>query len=536
MQNKSKIDALIPKIDAMFGEYYQADAPGAAVIVTKDGKPIFRKGYGLANVEHEIAVHPHMVFRIGSITKQFTAVATLILVEQGKVVLEDEITKFLPDYPTQGHKITVEHLLTHTSGIKSYTNMADWMPIQRNDLTLDELIAVFKDQPMEFAPDESWNYNNSGFVLLGAIIEKASGLTYEEFLKKNIFEPLGMKSAYFDMPAKIIKGRASGYSKGKDGFENCQYISMTQPHAAGSLAMSVDDLAIWDEALYTEKLITKETLKKAHTAHILKNGESTHYGYGWAIYELNGEQIVQHDGGINGFISSGFRIPGEHVYISVLTNRAWPDPMPDYPAGKIARWVVGIPYEDPIAISISSEAMDEYVGVYQQGEKEMAVIRDGEKLKLQSPDFGNLEIFTAGKDEFFVKGMFDQIVFARDAERKVNGVEVRRVYGPARIAKKTDKPLPSQKESVKLLPEVIAKYLGIYQVGQGYKFEILQEDGRLFILPPGEDKTEIFAEAENEFFLKIAPVQITFEIDASGTVSGFILKQGGDPLQARKIK
>src|SRR5262245_36905600 len=168
-------------INEVLEKSFKPNEPGAAVIVVKDGRVIFRKGYGMANLELGVPVEPDMIFRIGSVTKQFTAVAILMLAEQGKLSLNDEITKFLPEYPTQGHKITVEHLLTHTSGIKSYTGLPEWRPLWRKDVTMRELIDLFKDKPMEFAPGERWNYNNSAYVLLGAIIEKVSGQSYADF-------------------------------------------------------------------------------------------------------------------------------------------------------------------------------------------------------------------------------------------------------------------------------------------------------------------------------------------------------------------
>ncbi|NTU52026.1 MAG: serine hydrolase, partial [Candidatus Aminicenantes bacterium] len=184
-------EALAKKIDAVMSEIYKPGQPGAAVIVRKNGETVFRKGYGMADLELGVPVEPDMVFRLGSITKQFTAVAILLLAQEGKLGLQDEITKFLPDFPTQGRRITVEHLLTHTSGIQSYTDLPEWLPLWRKDFTLKELIDLFKDKPMQFGPGESWAYNNSGYVLLGAIIEKVSGKTYEGFIEAAIFQPLG---------------------------------------------------------------------------------------------------------------------------------------------------------------------------------------------------------------------------------------------------------------------------------------------------------------------------------------------------------
>jgi CubicO group peptidase (beta-lactamase class C family) len=262
-----------------------------------------------------------MIFRLGSITKQFTAVAILMLAEQGKLSVSDEITKYLPDYPTRDHKITIEHLLTHTSGIKSYTSIPEWRPMWRKDVTLKEMIDLFKDKPMDFAPGERWSYNNSGYVLLGAIIEKVSGQSYKDFIEKNIFAPLGMKHSFYDDTERIVPRRVSGYSKGKDGFANAEYLSMSWPYAAGSLMSRVDDLAIWDAALYTEKLIKQQSIKRAWTPYTLKDGKPTKYGYGWGISSIGGHRAITHSGGIHGFSTVGLRLPDDRVYVAILTNR-----------------------------------------------------------------------------------------------------------------------------------------------------------------------------------------------------------------------
>ena len=191
-------DPLAATLDAMLTKLYPADAPGAAVIAVRDGRTVLRKAYGMADLELGVPLQPDMVFRIGSMTKQFTAVAMLMLVEEGKLAVSDPITKFLPDYPTGGKTITVEHLLTHTSGIKSYTEMPDFLANIRKDYTVPELIDHFKDEPMDFEPGERYQYDNSGYFLLGAIIEKASGMGYEAFLKQRIFDVVGMTQTSLD--------------------------------------------------------------------------------------------------------------------------------------------------------------------------------------------------------------------------------------------------------------------------------------------------------------------------------------------------
>src|ERR1700674_1313387 len=225
---------IVGQMDALLSGAYRPGAPGAAVLVMKDGMPLLRKGYGLANLELGVPIRPEMVFRIGSITKQFTAVGILMLVKEGKLALDDEITRFLPDYPTHGQKITVETLLTHTSGIQSYTDMPSWLALWRKDFTVPELVALFKNEPMRFKPGEKWEYDNSGYILLGAILEKVSGKSYADSARRRFFEPLGMKHSYYGADEPIIPGRVTGYEKRDHGFGNAAYLSMTQPYAPGA--------------------------------------------------------------------------------------------------------------------------------------------------------------------------------------------------------------------------------------------------------------------------------------------------------------
>lgn len=247
--------------DGLLTEKYKADDPGATVLVSKKGKVIYHKAFGLANLELNISMKTDHVFEIGSITKQFTAVGILMLEEQGKLSVDDEITKFLPDYPTNGKKITIHQLLNHTSGIKSYTSM-NLSEIAALDKTPTELIDYFKNEPMDFDPGTKWQYNNSGYIILGHIIEKLSDKTYEDFIEQNIFKPLQMTNSRYGHKYEIIKNRASGYQPSEQGYINADYLSMTLPYAAGSLMSTAEDLNKWQKGLNANTLLKKKTCKK----------------------------------------------------------------------------------------------------------------------------------------------------------------------------------------------------------------------------------------------------------------------------------
>lgn len=527
-------NGLASAINQELEKVFKPTEPGAAVIAVNDGQVVFRKGYGMANLELGVQIEPDMIFRIGSITKQFTAVSVLMLMEQGKLSLSDEITKFLPDYPTQGHKITVEHLLTHTSGIKSYTGLPEWRPLWRKDLKMTELIDLFKNKPLEFAPGAGWNYNNSAFVLLGAIIEKVSGQSYADFVEKNIFAPLGMKQSFYDNTARVIPRRAAGYSRGQGGFVNAEYLSMSHPHAAGSLMSTVDDLAKWDAALYTEKLVKQESLKKAWTPFVLNDGKATKYGYGWGVTTLEGERMITHGGGINGFTCDAARLPDSKVYVAILTNRegGTANLVP-----KIAAMLAGKPLRDPVATKLPPTTLDKYAGVYQLNEKaDITVTRDGESLFVQRPNTPRQEILPISETEFFPKAQpAARIRFKRQENGAISSIILPSGLAPDDEAKKTDKPLSKPKEAATVDAAAFDRLTGEYELMPNFILTITKEGSKLMGQATGQSKLELQPESATKFNVPQVGAVIEFVVEADKATS-LILNQGGQKMPAKKIK
>jgi CubicO group peptidase (beta-lactamase class C family) len=350
-------------IDALMNEAAPRGGPGAAIAVQHGGE-LHSAGYGLANVEWGIPIETDAIFRIGSVTKQFTAAAILRLAEQGKLEIEDPIERHLPDYPVGERVITVRHLLHHTSGIKSYTGLPSFATeLMRKDSSLTDLIAVFKDLPPDFQPGEKFLYNNSGYVLLGAIIEALSGKDYEIFLRDEFFAPLGMSRTSYLHDEPIVPKRAAGYAAKPDGAViNAPPLSMSWPHAAGALGSTVHDLLAWNAALHGGKLLSAESYAAMITPGRLNDGSDTGYGYGLGAPIYRERPIIGHNGGINGFLSHLGHWPQEHLTVVVLSNTtAFPIQRVTY---ALARRALGLPDLAPEAVSASDAELAAGAGVY----------------------------------------------------------------------------------------------------------------------------------------------------------------------------
>jgi CubicO group peptidase (beta-lactamase class C family) len=316
----------VDKLDKLISTYANYGKFNGSVLVAEKGKVIYKKGFGLADMEWNIPNQPDTKHRLGSITKQFTAMLIMQLVEQGKLKLDVPISTYLPDYPKKnGDIITLHHLLTHSSGTPNMTSfpgfVKDFMHNSYNPL---QLVNLFADSTLEFKPGERFAYSNSGYILLGYIIEKVTGKSYEQVLQENIFSPLNMHNTGYDHHATLLKNRASGYEKVGQNYVNAKFIDMSVPYAAGSMYSTVEDLYLWDQALYGNQLLRKENKELLFAKHIPSGG--SHYGYGWGIGEISlgntAERIqtVGHGGGINGFNTQITRIPSDKSFIVLLNN------------------------------------------------------------------------------------------------------------------------------------------------------------------------------------------------------------------------
>ena len=297
--------------------------PGMAIAVVKDGQPIIVKGYGLANVEHNVAVKPETVFQSGSMGKQFTSTAVMLLVEEGKIALDEKISRYLGEVPDAWKPITVRQVLTHTSGMPNDFSDADYV----QNWTEDQLLAKAKAMPLDFPPGTFWKYSNVGYVVLGIMVSKISGKFYGDFLQERVFKPLGMNTTQIISEADIIPNRAAGYHLVKGELKNQEWVSPTMNTTAdGSLYWTVLDLIKWDAALTKGQVLKSSSWESVYSPAKLANGSTFPYGFGWSLSTINGRRLIEHGGAWQGFKTAISRYVDDGVTVIVLANLAQADP------------------------------------------------------------------------------------------------------------------------------------------------------------------------------------------------------------------
>jgi len=394
-------------IDQLLFEKFPQNGPGVAVLVARSGAITYEKAIGNADLELKVSLRPQMLFDLGSITKQFTAVAILQLMEKGKLALTDSLQKYIPGYPSKGYTITIENLLTHTSGMPDYMQMGYKGPfLQRRDFTPKELIDLFKNEPLEFEPGTQFKYSNSGYYLLGYIIQVITGEKYERYIRENILEPLSLTHTFYKEPNAIIPDHVHGYKKETANYENADFWSPTIAYSAGGLASNPEDLFKWHQGLYAYKILKKETLERAFMPYILKNGTATGYGYGWYIATTNGIKSIGHGGAITGFLTNETYYPKEDVYIVILCNCDCA-PMTDLPA-TIASVALGKPMQADRRITDS--ILNSYTGTYtmiSDAKRTIVISREKDHLIANVSGQGTFLLIFQSEKNFSFKGILD---------------------------------------------------------------------------------------------------------------------------------
>lgn len=413
-----------------------------AVLVARDGRVLLSKGYGFANVEMEVPNTPQTKFRLGSITKQFTAVAVMLLQEQGKLNVQDAVCKYVENCPAAWQPVTIHNLLAHTSGIPNFTGFPDYMKTMALPSTIPETLARFRDKPLDFKPGERFSYSNSGYVLLGHIIEKASGKSYDAFLRENLFAPLGMKDTGYDVTGTILKQRAAGYVTGAGGLTNAAYLDMTIPHAAGALYSTVEDLYLWDQGLYGGKLLTQKSLDAMLVP--VKDG----YAYGLGVGKQFDLARVAHGGGINGFNTFMARFPAERALIIVLSNIENGNSTGQITT-RLARLALSDKIVMPAAMKVAPETLARYVGRYELdpnlGNFVFDVSLENDVLFIKPSHEEKHKFVAVSEAEFYDMddGGDVRFIFQKNEKGETTGVLIRGVGPNDALARRLSLPSPS---------------------------------------------------------------------------------------------
>ena len=425
------VSTMSARFDSLIDAEYKSDGPGGVAIVTKNGRIVYERAFGLANVELGVPMQRDALFSIGSITKQFTAVAVLQQVEKGTMSLVDTVGKFLPDFPPAYKRITIEQLLTHTAGVPNAKSVGSLLARGRGWLTADQVMATFKDQPLDFEPGTSWAYSNSGYQLLGYIIEKVAGEAYPEFVEKTLLKPAGMEHSLWGDDARIIPRRAYPYLFLRNGLENAVNGNVQIAWAAGALQSTAQDYVRWHQVLLDGKLIKKEMLQKAWTPARLADGTVTDYGYGWFTGELQGSPVVEHGGNMGGFMSQAMYLPREDLLVAVFLNSRGKR-LPELIATDIAATAIGRPL-NLRAITLSGDVLQSYAGLYRDRNNVDVVISvENGKLSYQKKGGPRWSLTPYAKDKLFFDNTSTLGEVRRDSQQRIVGFAMQTLRGQSK--------------------------------------------------------------------------------------------------------
>jgi CubicO group peptidase (beta-lactamase class C family) len=525
------------KADALLAGLIKTNDPGLAVLVAQDGKILFEKGYGLADREQQVPVIPQTTFRIGSITKQFTASAILKLQEEGKLSVDDKLSKYIPNFP-RGDEVTLRLLLTHTSGIHSYTDEPDFIGRVTNASTTGAIIEEMKQYPYDFDPGAKWRYDNSGYLLLGYIVEKVSGQGYGDYLHGNFFEPLGMTNTGAYRTHLGLPHEALGYNLATNGFQPALNWDMSWAGGAGVLYSTVEDLYRWNEGIFNGRVLDAASLKAAFTpvkmTENLTRDPDSGYGFGWIVTRHRGLREILHNGGLNGFSSSLLRLPDEKFTVVILAN-AQPG-RPDASPNQLAYKLVDIYLAAKLAplptvnTNVSPESYVALTGRYELWGGIITISRRGTHLFGQLNSQPKREIYPESDTEFFAKEVDAQITFVKDS----GGKAVKLILHQGGLD--LDATRVKEIAEAKVDPAIYDSLAGKYDYGNGAVLTVTREGNQLFAQLTGQSKFEIFPASETNYFWKVADAQVTFVKDAGGKVTKAIHHQNGQTIDAPKIQ
>lgn len=506
------------------------DGPGVTVLVARGDQLLYKGARGMASIELGVSLQPDQLMRIGSVTKQFAAATLLKQIDDGKARLDDPLSKFLPDYPN-GSKITLVQLLNHTSGVKSYTGISGYMgnPIRR-DLSTADLVNEFKDQPVDFAPGEQWAYNNSGYVLVGAVIESIAGKPWYQQLDAVLIQPAHVGAVHFQDGDKLFKGMAQGYTlNAQREVAPAALLSMTQPHAAGALIANTEGLWHWNQALHGGKLISAASYARMTTPE--GAAKPRNYGFGIATGMLRGQPMLSHGGGINGFVSTLNYLPQSQTTVVILRNSDGPGFPMDAVARKLAAFAIGEPFVERKPVVVPAEQLKAAEGVYALDERQTRTlsVQDGVLVSQRSGGMTS-PLMPLGNDRYTFPDQMTDLQIERGADGKAVAVNLfSDGNGTAeRWARTGD--APAAKAFIKLSLTQQQALVGSYSAPE-FSFKVFLDDknGRLLGQAPGQPAFELKATTPRRVHVTEVDAQFDFS-PVEGKARSVTLTQNGNQL------
>jgi CubicO group peptidase (beta-lactamase class C family) len=538
LKTKGSNETPVPSAELLVDNEYNflkgKKAPGIAVLVARDGKIIYNKGFGYANIQKNELITPQTKFRIGSITKQFIGAAILRLQEDGKISVKDKLSKFIPDFP-RGEEVTIHHLLTHTSGIHSYTNTDDFVTKVVSPISETDLVAFIKKSEYDFSPGERYLYNNSGYFLLGYIIGQVTGKSYGQYLQDQFFQPLGMTNTGVHTSSLKLTNEANGYGKENGEYQNSLNWDMSWAGGAGSLYSTVEDLYRWNEALFNGKVLKEQSLKAAFTSVVLNNGKvpvEGKYGYGWAIQNYRGEEAIGHGGGLHGFSTRIGRYPKENLTVVMLTNVTPTEVNLD--PNSIAEFFVWDKLEPQASFIMDTSIADDvkqYEGRYDfTNGMVMVVTSENNNLFAQLTGQPKFPIFPSAKGEYFWRVVDAKVKFVKNEKGEVTHGDFSQNGNQLIVPKLKDEPI------VTIDPAILDFYVGKYDFGNNIQVNVTKEGGKLFVQSTNQPRFEILPLSEREFTLREINARVTFVREGAAMANKVILDIAGQKRDLPRIQ
>jgi CubicO group peptidase (beta-lactamase class C family) len=527
------------KADAYLDAAYPADGPGASVIIVEDGKTVYARGRGLADVAAGTPITPDTVFRLGSITKQFSASVMMQLVQEGKVSLDDPLSKYLPDYPGPGADATIRQLLNHTVGVQSYTAIPGWM-VEENTArpyTTGQMIALFRDMPVVSPPGQAWAYNNSGYVLVGAVIEAVTGKPWHQAVEERIARPLGLGTIRYGVGEETMPNMAKGYTGGQDGQQPARRIHMSVPHAAGALVGDVRDLARWGQALHHGKVVGAQAYAQMIAPTMMPDGKPVPYGFGLGQDKVRGREAIGHGGGIFGFSTDSTYIPAEGIFVAVLTNSDDPATSPGIATARLAALALGDPYAELKPALVAPATIEPLLGAYKvegEGPDRIFFVRDGQ-LYTRRGEAPEQKAVAAGGDRFFY-GPNSLTWFS--VRRDAGGAHVMEMHQGGEDQAETSVrtgPVPPEPEAFSVPRATLENYVGTYVLGPMNVIIAFQEGKDALGIELGRQGVKrLRATGPTEFQVEGVPARIVFDA-AAGPAPRLTVHQGPRQMVATRV-